>query len=412
MTPGETEAYAAAKEIVLRAQREWWPYVNLSPYVHDQSQLRQEFAVLSALTALPPEIEVLERCKVLDLRGTKISDLSSIAQLPQLERIEFSGIPACDEYPELGEIAGIDDARVRVKNLQRWLEQNAPAKPPEVIPEGPIFLVPDEPPIMLSDAGMGDSEDFDQAQLLDEARTKADALYQIAELANNVAPRLPKAIERYNKLIHQDADQIGARIIWSNANTLKSIWEVHQSALRDDRTGEELPPSVASYLDDLLQTHSVWFLGHPGAREVQARASSHQRGDNVEARRNAAVAVVEAADQSGVVSTQAIAPAKANLETSMDSTPSGVAAVGELEDWAFNFIASIARKLWVVAKEPPGGVLSSSVCGAYLVQFVFTYEAALGSYSLEFMANGPVWWDAMLATVRRSHLSTAKDRQT
>lgn len=412
MTPTETEAYETAKDIILRAEKEWWPYVNLSPFHQGDGEQRERFKVFSELTTLPPEIGQLSKCKVIELRGTKVADLSPLIGLSQLENISFSGIPACDIFPELSEIAEIKDAKARVSALQVWLAGRVEAEPPDTIPDGPVFMVSDEPPIVLIDAKMDAGDDSDQAHLLEESRIKAVSLHQIAELANNVAPRLPKAIERYNDLIHRDASEIGARSVWSNANTLKSIWEVHQRAVEDDRPAEELPPTVAACLDDLLQTHSVWFLGHPGAREVDARASKHHRVENAGERRNAAIRVVEAAEQSGVVSAQAIAPARANAETSGYSTHSGAAALGELEDWAWNLIASTARKLWVKAKEPPGGLISHSIGGAYLAKFVFTYEAALAAYATEFMSHGPIWWDAMLARVRRSYISPSGDRKS
>lgn len=412
MTPEETEAYDAAKDIILRAEHEWWPYINLSPFHRGNAEVRESFKALSELTRLPPEIGRLRRCKFIELRGTKVADLYPLKGLSDLEKVAFAGIPACDIFPELGEIAEIEDAKASVIALQEWLADRVETEPPDTIPEGPVFVVSDEPPIVLIDAKMDAGDDNDQAHLLEESRIKAVSLHQIAELANNVAPRLPKAIERYNDLIHRDASEIGARSIWSNANTLRSIWEVHQRAVQDDRPGEELPPTVAACLDDLLQTHSVWFLGHPGAREVDARASKHHRVENAEERRNAAIRVVEAAEQSGVVSAQALAPARANAETSGYSTPSGVAALGELEDWAWNLIASTARKLWLTAKEPPGGLISGSIGGAYLAQFVFTYEAALAAYATEFMSHGPIWWDAMLARVRRSYISPSGDRKS
>ncbi|MEQ8341461.1 MAG: hypothetical protein RID15_19150 [Marinovum algicola] len=401
MTPEEKEAFDLASEVVSRAEREWWPFLNLCPYVLETGEPRSGFQPLLHLTQLPPEVSSLTRCNSIELRGTKISDLTPLASLKQLKDVQFEGIPACEQDSELSAIAKVPNPSARTKALLDWLSEKADPDPPELLQKGPQFHIGDNPPISLIDPLMSSSDDSDQNVLLSHIRTKAEDLNQIANLAGNAAPRLPRAVERYLQVVSSEAPEIGARAVWSHANTLESILEIHENAIKRDRPNDELPPSVASCLSDLLETHRVWFLGHPGAREVEARASHHRRRAEPKRLYDAAVGVVNAATKSSVVSDQATAPARVNIETASENTPSGVAALGEIEDWTWNFIASIARKTWSIASAPPGGFLVHTVGGLYLTQFVIANEVALKLYATEFMANGPIWWDAMLAMHRR-----------
>jgi hypothetical protein len=401
MSPEEIEAYDFAKDLVLQASREWWTYLSLSPLHFGTGAKRDGFEALAALTILPKEISLLSHCEVIELRGTSVRDLMPLRGLPSLRDVNFQNIPACDADPNLAAISRILEAENKIFSLINWLEDHTEPEPPEPRHEGPVFLLPDSPPIVLVDAGMDEGSDFDQKELLDECRDKAASLREVAILGANSAPRLERAIEKYVGLIDRPSNQIGARSIWSHANTLASVLEVHIRATDEGRQSEELPPSVAFCLDDLLQTHQVWFLGHPGARQVEARAMSHRKTDGARARREAAIRVVEAAESSFSVSKQATIPARENIETSLFNTPSGVAALGELEDWAWNFLATISRKLWAISKNPPGGWGPQTIGGYYLVQFVLNNEATLGIFAREVMAQSPMWWEVLLANVRR-----------
>ena len=397
-------AYKLAEEIISRARNEWWNYVSLSPFLLGTSEKRTSFQVLASLTDLPAEIKHLTRCNSLELRGTQIVDLTPLAGLENLQNIEFEGIPACSADPELKRISEIKIPSARIEALRVWLRQQAPVEPPEPRPDGPVFIISDKLPITLADPRMNLGADSDQDYLHDEVRIKAASLAQICNLADNISPRLGGAAIRYEKLVKEKASNIGARSIWSHANTLQSVWEVHLKAVSDARTSEELPSSVAACLDDLLQTHRVWFLGHPGAREVQERASSHARDSQSAQRREASKQVVEAAQESGIVHVSALIPALENFRTSFEETPSGAAALGELEDWAYNLIATVAQKIWIVAKDPPGGFVVHGALNFYLAQFFLHNELALGSFVKEFMSYGPMWWDSILSICQRFRL--------
>ncbi|MFU1682768.1 hypothetical protein ACM258_09315 [Phaeobacter piscinae] len=181
------------------------------------------------------------------------------------------------------------------------------------------------------------------------------------------------------------------------ANSLEAALEVHHLAMETDRPAEELPVTVAAKLTDLAETYRVWFLGHPGAREVQDRATRHTKRSNSQERRMAAISVVEAAEASSAVSVDATAPARENIRTSDLQTPAGVAALGELEEWTWNFVASVVRKAWRIAKDPPGGFVSQTLAGHYLILFLISHEEVIRQYAHTVMSQGPLWWTLLAA---------------
>lgn len=406
----ETEAYKLALKIISDAKKTSTQFVNLSPLISNKEK-RRGFESLAELIELPKEIGELTRLTHLELRGTSIRDLSPLLKLPNLKVVDFYGIDASYVDEDIKLISELEDGKERTILLFNWLAKNSLVEPPEQKPEGPQFFVPEQAPIYLLDKSMFGGGDDDQLYLQDELKIKSTELMKIASLSDNVAPRLSGAIIRYQKLIHKNAAEIGARSIWSHANTLESVWQVHSKAVIDFRDSDILPSSVAACLEDLLLTHRVWFLGHEGARDVEERASSYRRDEKSGSLFEAAAGVVMAADRADILDRSALLPALSNMQTAADSTPSGTAALGELEDWTWNLIAATARKIWLLAHTPPGGVLGGSVAGAYLTSFIMQNELALGAFAKEFMSYGPIWWETVLNLCRRFNARSVEKRE-
>ena len=98
------------------------------------------------------------------------------------------------------------------------------------------------------------SDDKDQKELLDECRRKSQELAEISEAATNVSPSFPAAIDRYISYINRAPSEIGARTIWSVANTLETTLEIHKLAILKDRQSDEMPPRIAAGLGSGLIT--------------------------------------------------------------------------------------------------------------------------------------------------------------
>lgn len=454
MTSEQREAYELAREFIAEAKAKGATRLSLSSSVYDGvtsrllprlfPRLSQGERRFAQLTTLPPEIADLSELRSLDLfrtevsdlspisglsslqwlsiGGSAVSDLSPLAELTSLEQlfinttrvtdlspltgldalddVDIHGTPACEAEPELKEISLIEDNTERIERLKAWLRERYRPEPPEDRSGAPGFAAGQAPPVRLLDPTMEGDED--QAELHEECRIKAESLMQIAALGGNAAPRLSGTVDRYRSRIRRAPDEIGARIIWSIANTLESIWEVHQNAVAEGRASEELPPEVASALEDLLQTHRLWFLGHPDARTVWEDLRDPTPGADDAAKRAAAIGVVEAAEGSNAVGPAATEPARETIETSAGTSPAALRALKALDDWAYNLLATIARAAWRIAKDPPGGFLTHTVAGYYLIEFIIAHEPVLAAYARQFMSQGPIWWEALMAMIRRA----------
>lgn len=407
----EQAAFLLAKRMVLQAAAERWNYICLSPFFQGEGNLREGFAVLENLTILPDEVRQLEPGVFIELRGTGINDIRPLAHIKGLGQVNFEGIPAAENDAELRKIAEITDVGQRSELLQKWLDANIVADPPEVIEGGPEFIVDDHGPIKLVDVPLVKSDDEDQLELQEECKRKVEELLGIVDLAANVAPNLTHTAQKYRELISSDASSIGARKIWSLANSLEATLEVHDHAVRNDRSSDELPSTVAAKLADLTETHRVWFLGHPGAREVEQRANRHIKQKDSRERRLAAISIVEVAESSTAVAIDATSAARENIQTSDLDTPAGVSALGELEEWAWNFVASVVRKAWRIAKDPPGGFVGHGVAGFYLFKFLTINEQVIGLYLQNVMAQSPLWWESFCMTLRRLSQTPENDRE-
>lgn len=400
----ETTALRLASAITQQAADEGWPYLCLSPFHKGSGNLREGFEILALLTTIPDEVALLKRPVIIELRGTNITDLRPLQRVPKISGIRFDGIPACDNDKELFEIAAkiADDPKVVL--FQRWLDRQERYDPPEPREGGPQFEIGESAPIRMIDSFLDDGKDGDQEFLKMECQRKAEELRQIAELAANVAPNLPRTVELYCDMISQTSPEIGARSIWSIANSLEAVLQVHQLSLSQHAHSNELPTAVASSLSDLTDTHRVWFLGHPGAREVFERAAKHSKPEPHSDVYKVIEAVVEAADKSEDVDSNATFAAKQNLKIAGTNTPASIAAFGEVEDWAWNFVASLVRKCWTMVNANPLGPIPTGIGLYFLLNFIAVNEPALRDFAINVMSQGPIWWDALCAAARK-HVS-------
>lgn len=410
MSSEEQDAYRLAQKLVRQAAHESWKYVCLSPFFSGDGELRKGFEVFEHLTSLPDEICELVTGVYIELRGTKIKDLRPLARVKMVGQVNFEGIPATVDDQELLNIGSISDVEQRGRMLRAWLEANNVGEPPEAIEGGPEFVVDDIGPITLVDPPLINGDDDDQEQLREECQRKSSELASVVDIAANVAPDLPGTVQKYSDLISRDPAMIGARNIWSIANSLEAALEVHDRAISDNRQSEELPATVAAKLKDLAQTHRVWFLGHPGARDVEDRANRHTRHQDHRKRRDAAISVLEAAEASCAVADEATNPARQNIKTSGLNTPAGIAALGELEEWTWNFVASVVRKAWNIAQNPPGGFVSQTLSAHYLILFLASNDDVIRNYIYTVMSQGPLWWDTLCASLRRFSITPNGDQ--
>ncbi|MEL7471181.1 MAG: hypothetical protein AAFN27_22195, partial [Pseudomonadota bacterium] len=334
------------------------------------------------------------------LKNTQVSDLRALEDKERLESIIFRETPALTADPALEKFSFIIRDREKVAELQAYLRSRTPPEPSEPIETGPAFEAQDTGPILLTQSAMDASADPDQADMHDECRIKATILTGHNQKIGNQFPTLASSAERYSQLIHRSAADIGARTIWSAANTLRQALEAHLAAVEQGRPMEELPPEVAAALTDLVQTHGVWFLGHPGAAEVEARVRDYTRGPDSAQTREEAIAVVEAAEAApNVVDPAAVEPAKDDIVASAGEGPAAEKAEKSLRDWTWNLIATASRYLWRATKI--GGTAGTGIVASHdLPAWFLGNETVLGTFAKHVMTNGPLWFDRLVEALR------------
>ncbi|MEM9060104.1 MAG: leucine-rich repeat domain-containing protein, partial [Pseudomonadota bacterium] len=348
---------------------------------------------VSDLTALAG----LSGLQALYLDRTKVRDLTPIVGLENLRSIKFSGTPVLDADPALKDFAKIYSDREKVADLQAYLRDRKPPEPAEPLDTGPEFEAQDDSPILLAQPAMDQGDDPDQAEMQKECRRKVTVLTEHSQKIDNQFPTLVNSAERYSQLIHQSAAEIGARTIWSAANTLRQALEAHLAAVKQGRQMDELPPEVAAALKDLVETHGVWFLGHPGAVEVEERVRAYTRGPDSARIRDEAIAVVTAAEEApSVVDPAAVEPARDDIIASEGEGPAAEKAEKSLRDWTWNLIAVAARRLYKATKWGGGTVASHD-----LIQWFVGNETILGNFAKQVMTNGPLWFDGLVNALRQ-----------
>lgn len=164
--------------------------------------------------------------------------------MKSLKRINFGTIQNLALPSELIHVLQNTPIDQRTEVVLQYLRNAVPDGPPLARPDGPVFEAPDSGPVTLDETKLSFSDDNDQVELLEECRIMAAHLSSIATLAANCAPHLKPAIERYEKQIAKTSTEIGARSIWSTANTLSSILSVHNHAIAEGYQNDELPPAV------------------------------------------------------------------------------------------------------------------------------------------------------------------------
>lgn len=192
---------------------------------------------------------------------------------------------------------------------------------------------------------------------------------------------------KYRDLIYKAPTDILATTLWSAANSLRARHEAHQSADTQARLNDMLPPNTAAALQDLLETHGIFFLGHPGAAEVERKRREFLSGPrNPDARGAADRLATSLIDTPQVLSEDAAAPLAMDQEASQGQGPSARMTETSLIEREVSIFGAIAR--W--AKNHPIIAVGAGIAGGGLT--------AIGHAELAtwWMANKPLIFDLFI----------------
>ncbi len=298
-------------------------------------------ARISALNTL-----YIHRCPIADLRPLK--NLDGLATTGHKKGLWFKDCLATRIDPKLMELSNIGGVERRTRETLAYLKSLKDWPPSEALPEDrpntTRYVVPDNGPIQAAGEPIGPN-DPEQQSLQDECREKIRSLIASVREGDNELAALVDTAKKYLDLIDKAPTEILASSLWSAANTLRARHEAHQSADAQARLNDMLPPNTAAALLDLLETHGLFFLGHPGAAEIERKRREFLSGTrNPEARGDADRLTTSLAKNPEVLDPDAAAALAHDNEAAKGEGPSAEMAEASLFDRIQNIVGAVARR--------------------------------------------------------------------
>jgi Leucine-rich repeat (LRR) protein len=218
----------------------------------------------------------------LSLVNSPVLDLRVLRNLKKLAEsdggttgLTFEGTTATRADPRIAEIAEIEDNAERVRVLFDYLERwEVPV--PKDSELAPSYIWPDAGPIRSKDAA---PENFDQDQddLREDLCRKARQLVGLIGDSNELAI-LKGAASHYLIQIDRPLSNIKLSLLYSAANTLRVAHEADLRAREQSLHNAQLPPKEGAALEDVVQTHALFFMGFANGHEIHARMTSGLTG--------------------------------------------------------------------------------------------------------------------------------------
>lgn len=274
-----------------------------------------------------------------------------------------------------------------LKSLKEWPPA---AAMPEDQPSAARYMVPDDGPIQSTSDAMG-KNDPEQQALQEECREKSRTLIATVHDGDNQLASLVDAAKKYRDLIDRNPQDILASALWSAANTLRARYEAHQSAKELGRINEELPPLTAEALLDLLETHGIFFTGHPGAAEIERKRREFLTGPrNPEAREVADKLATSFTNNPKVLEESAASAVASDQEAAAGKGPSAQMAETSLFDRLQNITGAIARKVWNFSKTKTG-VAVDALIGAEVTSWWIAKKSLIVDFYTYLGTKVPEW---------------------
>ena len=346
-------------------------------------------------------LSTLTNLETLSLTDTPMNDLRPLKTLDNLGKVNspiaglrFEGCIANKFDPKLKRLSEIEDNQQRTLDTLAYLKSLKEWPPVDVLPEDKPdtsrYTVPDNGPIQATGDPIGPNDPEQQA-LQNECREKIRALIGSVREGDNELADLVDNAKKYRNLIDEEPTVILASTLWSAANTLRARHEAHQSADEQARLNDLLPPATATALKDLLETHGIFFLGHPAAAEVERKRREFLSGPrNPEARGAAVELVASLVEAPKVLEPDAASPLALDAEAAQGEGPSAQMAETSLLDRLQNITGSVARKVWSVTKT----TVSESYKVAITVEvssWLIAQKSVLMSFYTHLATHPPAW---------------------
>lgn len=439
MTDAET-AFAEAERRIADAKATGATYLNLSGphFDHTYPRLLSNGDNLKALVRLPDSLADLTGLKklslfetkvvdlaplakisglaTLDLSGTPVYNLAPLAKLPALERLFLTDTQVADlrplgdltrflratengRYglvyrdtpltrldPRFDEISKIDDPKERNRRTKALVDSLGPDWPPAPDipadrPDAPHYAV-DADGTVRSTETLPTGWDEDQRALQRDLVAKSAALADATQTRNErELVTLRQQAAAYRRIVSRKDDDLPLRRLWSAANALRHAYESGAAARAQGRDMETLPPFIDGLLRDLVETHALFIMGFPEAREMEARIRGYLDGRRDPDRQAAARDLAASLSGDGILAPEDQAALDTDLATAGGDGLSAEMAEKVAHDRLSNILLAIGRSGWALVAGcvtfAAGAATAGVVGNAAYAWLVTNREAAL-----------------------------------
>ncbi|MGB0904231.1 MAG: hypothetical protein ACPGVJ_04970, partial [Mangrovicoccus sp.] len=257
---------------------------------------------------------------------------------------------------------------------------------------------PTAPSYSLDDAGQLHSEetlpadwDAEQAELQQDLAEKSRDLVTATGNSNDPSIRLLHSqAGRYRRIVERNSPDLPLKRLWSAANALRLAYEASLSAEEQGRLNDILPPAIEAALLDLVETHGLFIMGFPEAREIEATIRGYLTGKrNPDAVARGAEIAERLADE-GILPEDEFEAVQADQEAA-----TGAGASAEMGEISFlaridNILFAMARKARKVIQYAAGAA-ATTVIGESAWAWICGNEPLIIEYLSLALAEASYW---------------------
>ncbi|QCO56184.1 hypothetical protein EOK75_10870 [Pseudorhodobacter turbinis] len=372
---------------------------------HIRNHHKLEALVLSntkITEAALPHINALGTLVALLLDGTQISDIRLLRDYatkmatsgPFL--LTFRHCTAAKADERVATISEIEDSQERAQALLDLIDAGW-VPPGEVVADAPLapgYVLPPDGPMRSQDsAPIGGDEDQEglREDLVDKAATLIEAIG-----ASNEWAALRRSAERYRTQIAKPLAEIRLKRLYSAGNTLRVAYEADAKAEKHGRFNDVIPPLIAAPLQDVVETHGLFFMGFLNGADIHAQMlaglTGQRRPDEVAA---AEPLVTSLEDKPLALDVEDQAAMADDLAAAKGEGPS--AEIGEkmLRGRVWNMLGAAGRAVYAAGKGGTTVILSHD-----FLQWLLGNETLIKGWLQIVQGSASGWFTNMMQVLR------------
>jgi hypothetical protein len=325
--------------------------------------------------------------------------LTQLRDAPQNSGLTFKGCAAANADPQIAAIAAIGDHKTRAQALFDLID--ASWTPPEEVaadtPLAPSFTLPADGPMQSQDAPpLGGDEH--QEDLRQDLMRKIGGLIEAIGQSNEWAG-LRASASHYRDQIINPLPDLRIKRLYSAGNTLRVAYEANAQAETLGRLNDMMAPLVAAALQDVVETHGLFFMGFPNAAEVHAQMLAGLTGQRHPVEVAAAATLVQSLeDKPRALDPEDQAAMADDLAAAQGTGRSAEIGEQSLRGRLWNMLGAFGRKVIMLGTAGAGTLATH-----YFIVWVQANEAAILVW-LKLTQGAASGWFSHAMTILRSWL--------